>query len=78
MGEISGEEVLHSLDEEILRRMSLKIDGVSQDVSEECKVKLAYTCDKRACAVCKVGCEYTSNIEHARHFKRMGSVMVEE
>lgn len=78
MGVVVEEEVLHSLDEEILRRMSLKIDGVAQDVSEECRVKLAYACDNRACAVCKVGCKYTSNIEHARHFKRMGSVMVEE
>jgi hypothetical protein len=34
-------------------------------------------CDRRACALCNAGCGYTTNIEHAKNFRREGTIMID-
>lgn len=42
------------------------------------KQKLYFVCDHRACKRCNPLCSYTSNIEHAKNFERIGGILREK
>lgn len=75
--EFVEENITYAGDIEIMRKTELYIDGKKMNVAEECDIKVAYLCDRRACAVCNAGCGYTTNIEHAMNFKREGTIMID-
>lgn len=75
--EFIEESITYAGDIEIMRKTELCIDGKKMNIAEECDIKVAYLCDRRACDACSAGCGYTTNIEHATNFKREGTVMVD-
>ncbi len=69
--------IIYAGEVEVMRRTEIYIDGEKKNVTEECEVKAAYLCDRRACALCNAGCGYTTNIEHAKNFRREGTIMID-
>ena len=75
--EFINESITYAGDIEVMRRTEIYIDGKNMNVAEECNTKVAYLCDRRACTSCNAGCGYTTNIEHAKNFKRKGTVLID-
>lgn len=71
------EDVVYVGDVEIMRRKEIYIDGEKKNATEEREIKIAYLCDRRACSFCNAGCGYTTDIQHAKNFKREGTIMID-
>lgn len=49
-----------------------------QETQAEAVPEILYRCDRRACSVCQVGCQYTRDVRHAEHFQLEGGDFVEQ
>ena len=78
MNKFIKSNILYAWDRENAMTAELYIDGEKKNVAVDCGIKAAYLCDRRACAVCKAVCGYTTNIEHAENFKREGTIIIDE
>ena len=55
------------------------IDGLQEkNFKPEENQKIYFLCDRRACKCCDPLCGYTSDIEHAKNFKRIGVIIREK